>query len=115
MKKQTVCTLTFIPTSIGERCENGTSLVVNSQSKIEKLHISDARMFISSAFLCRAKNRQYIITFRDQPYMWRQLMLISVATQRLTALIVLLDNNRATLSMITTAFSKIIIIENGVY
>ena len=68
MKKQTVCTLTFIPTSIGERCENGTSLVVNSQSKIEKLHISDARMFISSAFLCRAKNRQYIITFRDQSY-----------------------------------------------
>ena len=45
---------TFMPISIADRSEKGTSRVSISYNIIEKLHMSAARTLISSGFLCSA-------------------------------------------------------------
>ena len=54
--------ITFMPTSMGDKSEKGTSLVVSSHSNIEKLHISDALPLISSALFCSAVSTKMIYT-----------------------------------------------------
>lgn len=46
--------ITFMPTSMAESSAKGTSLVSSSHSRIAKLHISAARVLISSGRLCSA-------------------------------------------------------------
>jgi hypothetical protein len=43
-----------MPHSIGENSANGTSLVASSQSKMAKLHMSDASQLKSVGFFCKA-------------------------------------------------------------
>lgn len=44
----------LIPHSIGDELTNGISLVINSQTTIAKLHMSQASQFRSARFLCNA-------------------------------------------------------------
>ena len=53
--------ITFIPISMGERSENGTSLVTNSHINIAKLHMSADLWSTSSGLFCSTKTHHRLL------------------------------------------------------